>query len=447
MANYSGNINIPYFQGGPYVSNNQDFQRDYDRRRGMLTKIQEGRYPLLRLLLANAKNGAEVFTDPEPRWGLEYDRLPRIYFAANSGSSGSGSYEVEDLLYVANDDAARLQVGDIFANMGTYTNAARTTVPTTTKTAANSVPELIKVLTVYGEGSGTASTNTKIRVRRNHGGGLTGSPAELLFASGASSGDGVAKNAGMFLWKAGNAMAEGEDDQQIYSDQIAEDYNYCQIFMRKWGATETDQNTHKNYTPEKAFQRNARKQLDEFMQELEVAALLGARSKEVVSGKTKWWAGGLMEFIDPGNFIGYNDTLFNTKNFNSEFKDKFYYGSQTKALVMGSDFYTGMSNMLDNKVVLNTMSIPEWSIKLQVFDVTNGGKVILVPSDTLSLNGMSESAFLVDFDHFKYGHLQNMDIKSQTLPATNVHQMTGEVYGQVTFKRTNPKAHFAFVKV
>ena len=124
----------------------------------------------------------------------------------------------------------------------------------------------------------------------------------------------------------------------------------------------------------------------------------------------------------------------------------FYYGSQTKIMLTGADFYTKFSNMIDNKIMLPN-AVNTWGINLLQFQATNGGTLLVAPSDTLSLHGMSDFAIVLDPDHFQYGHLQNMDIKVIPVNQTNPHEMEAEIYGQITIKRTNPKAHWMFVKV
>lgn len=443
MAN---DYNISYFSAPNVVDQIPSSFRIYDRRTGMLTKISEGRANLMRLLLNYAKsNGAYVATDVETRWGLEYERLARIYFAADSTST-SGSKN--DIIYVSNSEARRLQAGDVLNLMGFWVSPSRglanaSGASLNVKSSSYPMPEQIKILENYGEGSGTASTNTKLRVRRNFGGiEPTGDAAMLVDIAG---GTWSAPITEPFLWKAGNSIAEGLDDQLTYSDVDEYDYNYCQIVMRKWSATETEQNVNRFFTSEKTFQRNGRRALEEFFKELDVIALFGSRRTEVENGRRKWYTGGIHEFIPAANHKNYNDSLFQTKNFNNELKDMFYYGSQQKLMVTGADFYTDFSNMIDNKIILPAAT-NSWGLELIRFNATNGGSLLLAPSDTLSLHGMSDYAYVIDPSHFQYGHLQNMDIKTITVPQVNPHAMEAEIYGQITFKRTNPNAHWVFLR-
>jgi hypothetical protein len=281
-----------------------------------------------------------------------------------------------------------------------------------------------------------------VKVRRNFGGTAPTGHADLLVdVAGGTWSSPITEP---FLWKAGNSIPEGRDDQRTYTDVDTYDYNYAQIVMRKWSATETEQNVDRFFTNEKTYQRNARRSLEEFFKEMDSIATFGTRKTEVENGRRKWYTGGIMEFVPSSNWKSYNDTLFNTKEFNTTIKDMFYFGSQTKLVLAGADFYTKFSNMLDNKIVLPS-TVNQWGVELVQFRATNGGTLLFAPSDTLSLHGMSDFAIVIDPEEFQYGHLQNMDIKSIQVPHSNPHEMEGEIYGQITFKRTNPKAHWVFV--
>lgn len=448
MAN---DYNITYYQGQPVVDNIPSTFREYDRRTAMLTFIEEGRANLMRLLWEYARRqGAYVARDTETRWGIEYGRLAKMYFTADSTSSGTNTH---DILHLSNAEGRRLQPGDILNLMGFWTKMDATTGRTManatgegarTKTAVYSLPEQVKVLQNYGDDSGGAGV-TLVKVRRNFGGAAPTGHADLAVDLSSPSPAYTTEVGTPFLWKAGNSIPEGRDDQWTYTDVDEYDYNYCQIVMRKWSATETEQNVDRFFTSEKTFQRNGRRALNEFMKEMDTIATFGTRKTEVENGRRKWYAGGILEFIPESNKKGYNDSLFQTKNFNNELKDMFYYGSQTKIALCGADFYTNFSNMIDNKIILPA-AINGWGVELQQFRASNGGTILFAPSDTLSLHGMSDYCIILDPSHFQYGHLQNMDVKTISVETVNPHEMEAEIYGQITFKRTNPKAHWMFVR-
>lgn len=446
---------ITYYQGQPVVDNIPTEFREYDRRTALLTKIEEGRSNLLRLLWEYARrSGTYIAHDVESRWGLEYGRLAKIFHAADSEES-TGAGDLNDIFVLTNAEARRLQVGDIMNNMGFWVKMDSTTgrtmanasgEGTRAKTSTYYLPEQIKIQANYGDDSNSAG-KANIKVLRNFGGTApTGTGHADLTVDLSSPSPAYDTDVGVpFLWKAGNSIPEGRDDQQTYSDVDDYDYNYCQIVMRKWSATETEQNVDRFFTREKTFQRNARRTLGEFTKELDAIMTFGTRKTETVNGRRKWYAGGILEFIPQSNVIPYSDSLFQTKNFNNQLKDMFYYGSSTKFVLAGADFYTKFSNMIDNKIILPAAT-NGWGVELTKFSATNGGTLLFAPSDTLSLHGMSDFAMVIDPAHFQYGHLQNMDIKTIQVETVNPHEMEGEIYGQITLKRTNPQAHWLFVR-
>ena len=456
MAEFMNPYNVGFYQGQSFVGNIPSYQRTFDRNTAMLTYIEEGRANLMRLLLNYAKtNGSYIATDTRTHWGLEHARLPRIPITAVSTSTGTNTH---DLLVVSNEEGSRLQPGDLLQLMGFWTrqnevsgkrefyhngSASATGEGAKDRDPANGVgmPETVQILAVFGADSASTG-NTQIKVRRNFGGDAPTGHAELATAITGVTYAGTVE--GPFLWKGLNSIAEGLDDQMIYSDIDTEDYNFCQIVMRKWGATETEMNVDRYFTNEKTFQRNGRRALNEFFQELDVYATLGNRRSETVNGRTKWYAGGILEFIPADHWIGYTDTLFQTKNFNEAIKDMFYFGSQTKIALCGADFYTKFANMIDNKIVLPAAT-NGWGVEMTMFRASNGGTLMFAPSDTLSLNGLADYCIILDPNHFQYGHLQNMDLKTIMVDTVNPHIMEGEIYGQITFKRTNPDAHWVFV--
>jgi len=447
MAN---DYNLTYYAAQPVVDQIPSSFRIYDRRTAMLTKIGEGRANLMRLLLNYAKsNGAFVAADVETRWGLEYARLARIF---GSSDSTSTSGDKNDIIHVLNAEGRRLQAGDVLNLMGFFVSSSRA-LPNATgedmnlKTSSFPLPEQVQVISNGGDGSGNlagsaSSTATAVTVRRNFGGVEPTGHADM--AVDIAGGTWASPITAPFLWKAGNSIPEGRDDQLTYSDVDEFDYNYCQIVMRKWSATETEQNVNRFFTAEKTFQRNGRRALEEFFNEMDVMGLFGSRGTATENGRRKWYAGGIAEFIPAANHVNYDDSLFQTKNFNEQLKDMFYYGAQVKVGLTGADWYTKFSNMIDNKIILPA-AVNSWGVELVKFNASNGGTLLIAPSDTLSLHGMSDYAYIIDPAHFQYGHLQNMDIKTITVPQVNPHEMESEIYGQVTFKRTNPQAHWVFL--
>jgi hypothetical protein len=257
-----------------------------------------------------------------------------------------------------------------------------------------------------------------------------------------------------FMMKMGNSMIEGSDDQLIHSTSNTYDWNVAQYTMRKWGATDIQQNIRKQWQPEKQMQKNRREALESFFDELEWQAIFGFRKEQEIAGKWQGFAGGMLETlpsthvqeVEGIDYSGTDKGDFTIPYFNKMFENKFYYGSQEKVLFCGVNYHTAFATMINSMTQNIPNIVDSWGVQGHKFKTSNGGSLTVVPSDKLSLNGMSDYALLMDPTCFQYGHLQNMDINIiEKNVSSNPHEETGEVYGTFTFKRTNPDANWLFL--
>ena len=213
-----------YYGGISLVDNIPVNQRLYDRPTALLTKIAEGRAPMMRILLNTAKaQGGWIAQDVKSYWGIEERRKVRMTITGDSTSTSSNKH---DILTVDDNEAARLQPGDLGYISSSFTAPDRSLLPKQVVTAGATpyvLNELVKVLEVEAAGSSTTG-KTQVVVVRNFGGiAVDDATLEITAVSA------------MSLVKMVNSIAEGADDMQIYSDTDDEDYNWCQIVGKKWG--------------------------------------------------------------------------------------------------------------------------------------------------------------------------------------------------------------------
>lgn len=467
---FNGGQAMPFYQGNSVIANIPQFQRQFNIRDGLVTKITEGRSNMMRVMMDYArKNGAYITTDVQSRWPIEHAIINRFYLKVQVGQGGTAGskYSSSTFTLASAKDANRLQPGDLMALMCSFTPpnrdedatlldySASATKYYKTIPAGKVMAEVVKVTAVDGAAG-------KITVLRNQGGdGQTSSrqgvgftvvanPDSALADAGANS----VRAEDAFLVKMGNAMIEGSDDQQIFSTSNTFDYNYCQYVMRKWGTTDIQENVNRLWQSEKQGQKNRREANDSFWDELEWQAIFGYRKEEEINGKWRGYAGGILETIPTAHIeqvegMSFADDSkmgdFTIPKFNKLLENKFYFGTQEKILLCGVNYHTAFSVMI-NKMTQNIPTVVDsWGVKGHRFMSSNGGNVTVVPSDKLSLNGMSDYAILFDPSCFQYGHLQNMDINviEENLN-TNPHEKSGEIYGVITYKRTNPDANWLF---
>lgn len=462
---------LPWYQGASVISHIPDFQRRYNLRDGLITRIQEGRLNMMRVLLDYARrNGAFVVDDVQPRWYLEHQPINRFYLEVQNNQGGTKAATVNTGTFKldSTDDAKRLQTGDYIALMFSHVPVARGAVSTNLdynydsawqtipmKDSDTPMPEVCLITDVnYTNGTVTVERNVAGDDRTTDYGGVG---LEVIASTATPDAANEVLQRDAFFVKMGNSLPEGRVDQLVWSTSNTWDWNNCQFVGRKWAATDIQQNMFKEGVSEQnTFMRNKRLALESLLEELEWQFMFGFRKTENTSdGRWKGWFGGMVEYIPSGHFedlqapdyssFSSKPGDFTIPNFNKKLEDKFYYGSQEKILVCGVDFHTAFSTMINYMTQDIPTIVDRWSVRGQMFNASNGGSVFVIPSDKLSLYGLSHAALLIDPSSFQYGHLQNMDLTViDKLTSENPHEDTGEVFGVLTMKRTNPDANWMF---
>lgn len=463
---------IPQTGGASIIGDIPTFQRDWNIRDALIHKVQEGRNNFSRLLMDYAReNGAYVVTDVNHRWFIEQALHNRFYVKAGTKIlAGSTSKITLESAY----DVKRLQKGDMLVltfmevaltrdGVSTCIDYATDVTSGTTYYKKHSTSKPLMELCEISEVDYTSGTITVKRnlagdsVTATTGGAVTIGSANVTTDPGAS----TINPQDAFFLKAGNAMAEGRNDQRVWTMTNTWDYNVAQFVVRKWGWTDIQQNIARVGQPELQSQRNRRLANDAFWDEIEYLFMYGIR-KETTDDDGRWkgYMGGALEFIPSGHIVSLDEPAyssiasggeaklgdFNIPYFNKVMEDKFYYGAQQKILLCGARFHTAFSTMLNLKTNYLPMVTDKWSVKGTSFETSNGGSILVVPSDKMSLNGMDRLAVLMDRDSFHYGHLQNMDINvyEDQVDPKNPHESSGEISGVVTMKRINPDSLWLF---
>ena len=463
---------IPYYQGPSIVPDIPDFQRDYSIRDAITTRIAEGRFNMMRVLFDYARrNSAYVVSDVQNRWFLEHKKTPRFYLKtqANQGGTAGTQYTTSTFILEQVSDSKRLQSGDLVAMMWSFVATGRDANGTIldyvespaasgaylrTYDATKPLPEVGRIIEVnYTTGAVTVTRNVHgdSTTTDYQGQGVT-VVADTTTNPSASN---VRAQDGFFI-KMTRPLAEGRDDVKVWASSDTWDYNYCQYINRKWGTTDIRENVYQIGQTKSPIARNKMEAVEQFLEELEYYALFGFRH-EGTDPDMRWigHSGGFLEWVPTDHYDtlqapNYSDATkmgdFTIPMWNKKFENKFYFGAQTKLLLCGQDVHTAFSVMI-NQMTQNIPTIQtSWSVNGVSFRTSSGGTIIVIPSDTMSLNGMSHMAILLDPTTFVYGHLQNMDVNIvDNLPSTNIHEKAGEIYGVFTFKRINPDANWVYV--
>jgi hypothetical protein len=463
---------IPYHQGVPQVGNIPGFMRDYNMRDMLVTKVREGRV-MMRTLYAYARaKGAWVVSDVKASYKIDHKPHPRFYLKTktNQGGTKGTTYAKSTFFLESPKDAKRLQVNDLIALNFAFVAANKDgnsetldyveSPPSSGVYVAKRNPlkptqEVCKVLEVdYLAGTVTVIRNIGNDTRTAS---RTGMAIDVKTTATTDPGANVVNASDAYFVRTGNTLAAGTDDQLTYNRYPTWDYNTCQYIMRKWSSQDIEENIYKRYPGmDNTMQKNRQDTLEDFFEELEFLYFYGGREEEYdAAGRWSGKLGGFFEFVPQSNYVemeepNYADATkmgdFTIPRLNKILGDKFYYGSQEKILVCGERWHTAFSIMLNKMTQAVPVIVDRWDVRGLYFQASNGGRIFVVNSDTLSLNGNADIACLYDPETFQYGHLQNMDIDIvDPLPSTNIHEKEGEVYGVVTAKRTNPNSNYVFV--
>ncbi len=464
---------IPYYQGVPQVGNIPAFMRDFNMRDMLVTKIREGRVNMLRTMFSYARAmGAWQVNDVKPTFKLDYKPSPRFYLKVktNQGGTANSQYAKSTFVLANARDAKRLQINDIITLNFAFVPASRDansaaldyveSPPLSTKYVAKREPTVpVQESCLVTEVDYLAGTVTVARNIGNDGrtAARTGIAVTVRTDATTDPGTATVNASDAFFIRTGNTLAAGTDDQTTYSRTPTWDYNTSQYVMRKWSSQDIEQNIYKAFPGfDNTMQKNRLDTLEDFFEEMEFNYLYGARYEDYdAQGRWKGRMGGFFEFVPVNNYVemeepDYTDVTkmgdFTISRLNKILTDKFYYGSQEKILVCGERWHTAFSIMINRMTQNIPVIVDRWDVRGYAFQCSNGGRLFVVPSDTLSLNGNNDIAALYDPETFQYGHLQNMDINVvDPLPTTNIHEKEGEVFGVVTAKRTNPNANYVFV--
>jgi len=464
---------LQFYQGASVIADIPDFQRDYNLRDELITRIEEGRFSMMRVLLDYAmENEAYVTDDIQARWYLDYKATARFYLkikANQGGTAGTATYSSSQFILSTVGDSQRLQSGDLVAMMCTTVptdrNANSVMLDYVATPSGGSIYEKENVIATplfeMGRVTEVNYTTGAVTIDRNVGGdGQTTARTGMAFTVVANATTDPGANSiraeDAFFIKMTKPQAEGRDDVTIWSSSNTWDYNYCQFIIRKWGTTDIQENITRRGQPQGQYAKNRLEALEQYFEELDYYAYFGFRKSETnAEGEWLGHAGGFFEHVPSAHYVAveepdYNSNLrsgdFTLKKFNKFWTNKFYHGSQDKVILCGERYHTAFSWMINNMTQNIPTIVDRWGVRGRQFDCSNGGRIFVVPSDTLSLNGLDHIAIVLDPSTFRYGHLQNMDTTIvDPLPSVNIHRTSGEIFNVFTFKRVNPDANWVIL--
>jgi len=283
-----------------------------------------------------------------------------------------------------------------------------------------STGEIMKVLTV------TTGTDT-ITVTRSYG--------ETVAQN-------IAHEADLHILSMANE--QGAERPTILTTKIEEIYNYCQIFRKSWGVTETEK--HSAFTTEDDWTYQGKKKGIEHIKDIEKAFWFGERAITVGEDKGKVEAAtrGILRFLElPTTQEKDAGGTLTEAEFDEYIRVGFTYGTEKKILFAGSLLLAAVSFWAKGKLV---MYPKDETYGISIFKYISPHGVINIIHNKLFSRAASVYTgygVLLDMDKIKYRFLQGRDTMLKTnRQANSEDSRVDELLTECGLQLKNPECHY-----
>ena len=475
---------LPFYQGRSILATIPEYQRNpLMLEKDLMVKIVEGRSAMMRMLYDYAeKNGSVSVKDV--RFKLPVEIVPHQRFYLKTGvyttSSHLATFDIESnntKIKTAHPqgnikqkgDIARIEVGQFIMLMFSWVAPSRTAAPIYANRPAITapIPELCKVIAVDYE-------NSRITVQRNWAGekrtsvpnaagALTVHPSTYTASTAAGQAGTIPIKDAFFVMMA-KSMQEDEIDSKIHNWSGTWVYGLLQRHLRAFGSQHLAETISRNLGIASSAQKTKKLAVEQFYKDWEWTSLFGEKSEDY-DNETGYWSGttdGLLTNVPTSHYINIRDIdygtvgkvpfqtdgsymgTFHPQIFNKLLEEKGYIGSQEKILLCGASFHTSFSTMIN----IMTQNLPEikseWRVEGRRFMSSNGLNINVIPSDLMSLHGLSHTGILVDPSFFKLVKLDGYPTDILQVHNENPLKENGFIHGIQGFIDLNPDAHWVF---
>lgn len=483
---YQKAMGLPFMQGRSILATIPEYQRNpLLMEKDLMIEISEGRLSMMRTLLEFAeRNGTVEVNDVRFRLPVKIVPNQRFYITATATSNAlsttftvsSNKTKIKTAHPQGNikqtGDIARLEVGQFIMLMFSWVTPARDAKSWygNRPMIKAPVPEICKITAIDYD-------NAKITVDRNWAGERRtthpGAPGKLTVgttsttASTSAGGDGTVALKDLFFLPLAKSMQEDEIDAKIHNYSGTWAYGMVQRHLRAWGEQHLSEVVAKNLGLPSMGAESKKLAIEAFYKEWEWTSIFSEKSEDY-DAETGFWSGttdGLLTNIPADHYINLLDIDYNSSSgigkvpyqttgmgmgsfhpqlFNKLLEEKGYIGSQDKILLCGGGFHTSFATMIN----IMTQNLPdiksEWKVEGKRFMSSNGLNVNVVPSDVMSLNGLSNTAILFDPSFFKIINLKGYPTDIFELQNENPLKKNGFIHAIKGFIDLNPDAHWVF---
>lgn len=360
-------------------------ERPKNFREGILRFNPSGTAPVFALSSQGRKSRS--VDDPEFSWWSEGNVLTRL--------QANGSHAAGDTIITV--DSADPTSSTMGANRGTASNLKEGDILLVEPSADNATfdHEIIEVVQPLSD--------TQFQVLRGVGGTT---PAT------------IANDRWMTLIS--SAYAEGTGVPRAVSRNPIKQSNYTQIFKDTYELTGTADNTTTRTGP--AWSEDKRRKMWDHSQKIEFSILFGRPYETTGSnGKPKRFMGGLRNFIPSSNVTVFGAAVTPT-SFLDAVAPVFDFEStgagDTRIMFLGTYAAIELAKVFTNHAAFNFMGDKDNVVRAFGYDfktfITPNGKLMIKTHPLLSRHPLyKKSAFIIDFDAFKWVHMKNRDTKSK----------------------------------
>lgn len=239
-------------------------------------------------------------------------------------------------------------------------------------------------------------------------GGSTGIKAQLSKDGNASV---VGFNIDDVLIRGGNSFYEGSDAPEGVFKNPDFDYNYTQELKYAVSITR-EADIIKSWISDKPLDVNRKLTLRRLLRDYEHITLLGRKAKDAMAnGREMYMVGGVEESIpkDLDHYLSYKPSTLNWTGLAEFGKEVFEVGgSAERFLFCGYSLHAKLIAMFYNSGLLQIDPEASKEFKMDVLALwVTGGKINIVPTRTLELNGYAMRGFCLDLSVPSYTPVTN----------------------------------------
>ena len=497
---YQQPLNLPYYSGRSILATIPEYRRNpLMMEKDLMYKISEGRSNFMKIILESIEQGGgHSVQDVRYRLPIKQEPVQRIYLSTQSVSAAAATTGLCTFKIASNKtaiatampggnpkqvgDIARVQAGQMIMLMFSWVEPRRTSVIANSRQSfihpqaseLATVPELCKIVSVNYETSeivverlwaGSQRTTAPTYNTAAAAFTVTTRGATPTWEVAACTATPVVPQEFAYFIPMARSMKEDEIETNVKHYSHTWQHGIVQRHLLGWGSQHLSEVISANLGIESPLAESKRDAIKEYYDHWEWTALFGEKDEKFDRATGYWqgWTDGILANIPKSHYVALQDIdyasgftagsstnmgSFHPLIFNKVMQGKGHIGSGKKVLVCGDDAYTAFSTMINHM----TQAVPdiksEWRVEGKAFKTSGGLSIDVVPSDKMTLNGMSNTMILYDKAYFKpvtlngYPGADIVEIQNE-----NPLKKNGFIHGVKSFIDINPDAHWVFTVV